>query len=216
MFLNYDVVCEQEALRINVQQTEANLSRQIPQVCDKDVWLDILSVDTLTVRSDRVHTFDIKLFLSSNSINITLGNFSSLDDGTSLEVLCSTKPSYDEEIQHIVRAQLSISQSEINVTIGGLNSNTQYNCCATITTMPCTTCLFASVTTKCDSVLTYMYEEQETFTSSVLIIALGTLAGIFLLITFSTWIILCIGRIACQQGNRCVTILYYAWNITLP
>ena len=173
------------------------------------------------MRSDRVHTFDIKLFPSSNSINITLGNFSSLDDGTSLEVLCSTKPSYDEEIQHIVRAQfhkmLSISQSEMNVTVGGLNSNTQYNCCATITTMPCTTCLFVSVTTKCDSVLTYMYEEQETFTSSVLIITLGTLAGIFLLITFSTWIILCIGRIACQQGNRCVTVLVmHAWNITLP
>ena len=205
MFLYYDVVCEQEALRISVQQTEANLTSRMPQICLNDVWLEIISTDTLAVRSDSIHSFDIKLSQSSTSIDVTLGNLSLGDSALLVEVLCSTKPSYDEQIQHIVRSKFfNISQSEMNVTITGLNSNTQYNCCASITTMQCTTCLFASVSTKCNSVLTHEEQKTAACSSSTLTIALGTLAGLFSLITLSTWISLCIGRIVCQQGDMYV------------
>ena len=205
MFLH--VVCEQDALRFSVRQTEANLTSRIPQICRNDVWLEILSTDTLAVRSDSIHSFDIKLSQSSTSIDVTLGNLSLGDSALLVEVLCSTKPSNNEQIQHNVGAQFleqqTFSQSDMRVIITGLNSATQYNCCGMITTTRCTTCLFASVITKCDTVMTN--EEEDNL--SALVIAFGTLAGILLLFLLSTWLSLCIGKRACQPAKRCASLL---------
>lgn len=193
-----------------MHHSKDNLTDRLPQICIDDQWINLtqLPTGTLAVRSNISHQFEIQFFQTSTSIDvIILGDISSLENNAFLEVSCSmniTHITYTEVIQHTVRTQLQhadpLKDNHVgaNVTIRELHSDTNYKCCVLIT-MHCSECSFSKVTSQCEPVVTDIGQLQADNTNSVVVITLGSIAGILLLIILSTWCLYCIKRMVFQQ-----------------
>ena len=198
----FHLACAQDSIRLQRKDDQTMF-----QVCFEDEWYQAVTINEVVFRknTNSVYLIDFKLFPSDESIKVQSDNNSI---NSSVIIKCSTK------FQNLLFANktdhttVSVEhQGTLNISINGLLRDTPYQCCLTMMSSPFKGSTIPSITTQCTHVRTTSNSQDSESTTSI-IIALGTLVGIFVFLLLTTIAICLVKRICCGQGY--VTNLLYA------